>query len=241
MKALASAIRKHRTLLFFDLEATQISHELIEIGAYRVTIRDDFSIKKIFKPYHAYCKPKHRIGHVVSKLTGITEKTIADKGISYREVLNGLQKYLGKEFKDVLLVCYGDQDPRIFQSSMENNLDASRDVSHYLSHHCFNFSAFLSQYIRDENNNVMSLSRMVDHLGLQFEGAAHGALADAKNLLNLYVTFLERPDLVVKDYKLRLTRNPDVPPALRAVATMLNEGKTITPEEYEKIVLETIL
>ena len=241
MKALANAIRKHKTLLFFDLEATQTSHELIEIGAYRVTIRDDFSIKKIFKPYHAYCKPKHRIGHVISKLTGITEKIIADKGISYREVLNGLQKYLGKEYKDVLLICYGDQDPRIFQSSMENNLDANRDVSRYLSHHCFNFSAFLSQYVRDENNNVMSLSRMVEHLGLKFEGTAHGALADAKNLLNLYVTFLEHPELIVQDYKLRLTRNPDVPMTMRRVAAMLNEGKTVTPEEYDKIVEETIL
>lgn len=236
MKDLLRIIGERKTLLFFDLEATQITHECIEIGAYRVTLKDDLTVKKIFKPYHAYVRPKHRIGSVVTKLTGITEKTIADKGISYREMLGGLQKYLGKEFGKCLFVCYGDQDPRILQASCENNMDAPRDVSRFVSRHCFDFEAFTGRFIRDEKGNYLSLSHICELFGLDFEGTAHGAQADAKNLLNLYSAFLSRKDIVQREYEMILARGNNVPPPVKAVLDRLNKGQTVTPEDYRRIV-----
>ena len=240
MKDLHRIFGERRTLLFFDLEATQVSHELIEIGAFRVTLNEDLSIKKVFKPYHAYVKPKHRIGAVVTKLTGIDEKLIERKGISYREVLTGLQKYLGKEFNRTLLVCYGDQDPRILQASSENNMDASREMSRYLSRHCFNFEVYLGNFFRDDNGNFLSLSNICNRMGLEFEGVAHGATADAKNLLNLYVAFLEKPELTIEGYKHVLTATHSIPAPLREVAKRLLNGQTVTPEEYDYIVKESL-
>ena len=240
MKDLQRIIGNRRSLLFFDLEATQVSHELIEIGAYRVTLNDDLSIKKVFKPYHAYVKPKHRIGAIVTKLTGITEKIINEKGISYREVLSGLQKYLGKQFGETLFVCYGDQDPRILQASSENNMDASREVSRYISRHCFDFLAFLGRFVRDENTNPLSLTHMCELFGLTFEGTAHGATADAKNLMNLYEAFLAKPEVVKESYKRLLSHLNGVPTPLRKLVSKLNSGETITPAEYDAIIQESL-
>ncbi|MBQ9457764.1 MAG: exonuclease domain-containing protein [Bacilli bacterium] len=240
MKDLAKHIGDRRTLLFFDLEATQISHEAIEIGAYRVSLNDDYSIRKVFRPYQAYIKPKHRIGQLVTKLTGITEDTIAKKGISYREMLNGVRKYLGKEFGKTLFVCYGDQDPRILQASSENNMDADRETSRFMSRHCFDFLAFLGQYIRDDHNNPLSLTHMCERFSIQFEGKAHGALADAKNLLSLYEAFLTKKDVVKESYKRLLSATGSVPPPVKKILNRLSEGKTVTPEDFDRMVEESL-
>ena len=239
MKDLKRLLGDKRSLLFFDLEATQFSHEMIEIGAIRVFIRDDYSIKKEFKPYHAYVRPKHRIGSVVTKLTGINEKTL-EKAISYREVLNGLKKYLGKEFGKTVFVCYGDQDPRILQATIENNLDADKETSRFIMKHCFDFLKFFSQYVRDDHNCYLSLTRACEAMEVPFEGKAHGALADAKNLMNLYSAFLKRSDLIELQYRKVLAKGGDLPAPIVTLINRLNKGETITQEIYHQIIKESL-
>lgn len=239
MKDLKRLIGDRRTLLFFDLEATQFSHEMIEIGAIRVTIKDDYTFKKVFKPYHAYVHPKHRIGSVVTKLTGITEETL-EKAISYREVLNGLKKYLGKEFGKTVFVCYGDQDPRILQATVENNLDADKETSRFIMKHCMDFLKFFSQYVRDEKNCMLSLSRACEVMAIPFKGKAHGALADTENLMNLYDAFLKNPQMVEGEYRKLLGRGASLPTPVAQVIARLNKGETVTPEIYQQIVKESL-
>lgn len=46
MKALNKHLNNVKTLCFLDLEGTQFSHEMIAIGAVKVSIRKDGSVKR---------------------------------------------------------------------------------------------------------------------------------------------------------------------------------------------------
>ena len=65
MKALNKHLNNVKTLCFLDLEGTQFSHEMIAIGAVKVNIRKDGSIKKIHRGIYTLVKSKNR---VVNKL-----------------------------------------------------------------------------------------------------------------------------------------------------------------------------
>ena len=41
VKQLERALRGKKVLVFLDLEGTQFTHEMIEIGAYKVFLKDD--------------------------------------------------------------------------------------------------------------------------------------------------------------------------------------------------------
>jgi hypothetical protein len=65
MKALRKAIKDKRVLVFVDLEGTQFTHEMIEIGAYVAYLDDDLHIKKHDKGFTTYVKATNPIGRVV--------------------------------------------------------------------------------------------------------------------------------------------------------------------------------
>ena len=46
MQALEKILKGRKSLCFIDLEGTQFSHEMIAIGAVKVDVRRDGSIKK---------------------------------------------------------------------------------------------------------------------------------------------------------------------------------------------------
>ncbi len=240
MKPLRDRIRNKKALCFIDLEGTQLSHEIIEIGAYRVTLKKDGSFNKVYPPFKRYVIPKHRIGSFVTKLTGITEKQIDREAISYRQMLNDFVKYLGRDFESTLFIAYGNQDGAMFTHSAENNLDASEEISRRISKNVFDFSAFLGAYLRSESNNIYSLEHACEHFNISFQGQAHDALADAKNLMLLYQKVDEQPELVAKEYKRTLTTAPQTPRPLRILLRKLKEKKTITEQDWDEAIVESL-
>ena len=240
MKDLARALRGHKCLVFIDLEGTQVSHEMIEIGAYKVLLRDDLTIKKVFKPYSSYVLAKHRVGHIVTDLTGITDFKLKKEGKPFRQVQQALQKYLGKDYKNCLFISYGSQDAKIFLTSAENNMDASMEEARYVAHHFLDFAEFVGKYVRDQNGNILSLTHCLSAFGVDFEGAAHDATVDAYNLLLLYKAFLENKDVVLREYKLQLNRIGHCPAPLLATLRALLRGETVTPERFDEFVRESL-
>ena len=91
MQALEKILKGRKSLCFIDLEGTQFSHEMIAIGAVKVDVKRDGSVKKIHKGYYTLVKPKSRIGKVVTDLTGITEKDVKEKGVPFRIVMRDLK------------------------------------------------------------------------------------------------------------------------------------------------------
>lgn len=241
MKAIHRILKGAHCLLFLDLEGTQTSHEMIEIGAYKVILRDDGTVKKVFKPYHAYVLAKHRIGPVVTKLTGLTDLKVRREGIPFRLVQQQLKKYLGRDYETCIPVAYGTEDAHIFLCSAENNMDASMEDARAFARRFFDFADFFGQYVRGSDGNILSLTRALNAMEVSFEGTAHNAQDDAYNLFLLYQAFVLRPDLIRKYYKNALTRNPRIPRCLRKVAEKLNNGETVSPEEWDAFAQEELL
>ena len=240
MKDLDKALRGKRCLLFIDLEGTQMTHEMIEVGAYKVLLKPDGMIKKIFKPYHAYVMAKHRVGPIVTKLTGITDLKLKKEGVPFRTVQAQLKKYLGKDFNDCLLVSYGSQDAQIILRSAENNMDASTEEARFLARHFFDLAEFIGRFVRGEDGNILSLTNALKAFDVPFEGTAHNAQDDAYNLFLLFKAFLERPEKVHENYKRVLARQSHYPAPVLRVIRALGEGKTVTPEDWDTFTLEAL-
>ena len=240
MKELKRIIKDRRCLLFIDLEGTQITHEMIEIGAYKDILKDDLTPKKVFKPYHAYVLAKHRVGPIVTKLTGITDMKLKKEGIPFRAVLDGLKKYLGKDHDQALLVSYGAQDAHIILASSENNMDASTDEARFLARHFFDLGDFAARFVRDDAGNMLSLTNALKMFEVPFEGTAHCALDDAYNLFLLYKALLERRDILKNRYKDVLGKQHHLPTPIRTVVNMLTSGETITPEVWDRLVEDSL-
>ena len=240
MKDLRKVLKDKRCLVFIDLEATQASHEMIQIGAYKVYLNDDLLIKKCFKPFQTYVKAKHHVGKYVTDLTGITDLMIKREGVSYRVALNSFKKYCGKDFYRSLFVVYGNSDASIFRASMENNLDASKEDTIHIVKHIFDFCFFAFKFIQGDDGNPLSLKRILDVFGVPFDGQAHDALADAKNLMHLYQAMLKSPNIMLREYKKTLSHFVGQNQLVTEVIHRLGNGKGITPEEFEAILKDTL-
>lgn len=235
MKSLKKLIGNRKSITFLDLEGTQFSHEMIAIGAVKVDIRKDLSIRKIHKGYHSLVIAKNKIGKVVTDLTGITENNLKEKGKPFRVIINELKKYLGFDFTRTLFVTFGNHDLRIIAQSLAHNMDAPKEDVRLIIKHSFDLAEFISRYIRDENNNTYSLAHMLEVFKVEFKGTQHDPMADALNLAYLYEAFLKNPEIVKEKYKIVLKNNRHLPEPMNEVVASLLKGETITPEYFEKL------
>lgn len=241
MKALERIIKDRRALVFLDLEGTQFSHEMIEIGAYVCILNDDLSVKSVCPPYKSYVLAHHPIGSLVSKMTGINEKKLQDEGRDFTIVMSEFKHYVGKYWGRCLFVTFGSHDLRIINQSVLNAYKPDVEISRTINKNHFDFSAFLSQYIQDPNGNPLSLTNYLKVYEVPFEGQAHDALADAYNLIDLYKAFLSRNDINEREYKKSLSHLHHLPTPVSKVLKKLNEGKNILPEDWDKAVKESFL
>ena len=239
MKTLENEIKGIRTLVFLDLEGTQFSHEMIEIGAYRVSLRDDLTIKKVHRPFKSYVKAKHGIGRVVTKLTGITEETLQKKGVPFRVVQQELKRYLGRDWSKCLFVTFGSHDLRIIMQSALSNLDSNADAAHYVVKHDFDLQDFIARYVKDDNGNPLSLTNYLKVYHIPFEGQAHDAETDAYNLMLLYKAFIANPAINEMEYKKTLSRLHHLPIPVQHILSKLTNGNSITPKDWDDEVKES--
>ena len=127
----------------------------------------------------------------------------------------------------------------IFQRSLEENEDASEVIVKYINKNNIDFSAFLSPYVQDLNGNPLSLANYLKVFGVQFEGRAHDALADAYNLMDLYKAVLEKPNVLIEEYAKTLTHYHHAPLPVAKIIKKLTEGESVTPEDWDIAIAET--
>lgn len=240
MIALDKSINHAKVLCFLDLEGTQFSHEMIAIGAVKVYLRRDKTIKRIHHGYYTLVKPKNRIGKVVTDLTGITENDVKKNGVSFRVAIEQLRKYMGRDFSKCVFVTFGSHDLRILAQSLAHNLDAKKeDVQLIIKHH-FDFAEFASSYIKDEKNNTYSLANLLKLFNVEFKGTQHNALADAVNLAYLYDAFLKNKGIVKDEYKKVLAMSRHLPEPIRNVVQDLVDNKNVTPCDFEDYIEKSL-
>lgn len=240
MKELEKRIQHRRFLCFLDLEGTQFSHEMIAIGAVKVDLAKDMTIKKYHKGFYSLVKAKNKIGKIVTDLTGITEDMTKKDGVSFRVAINELKKYLGRNFSKTLFVTFGSHDLRILAQSLAYNLDANKDDVHLMIKHSFDLSEFISTFVKDENGNTYSLSNMLKVFNVDFKGTQHDAYADALNLAYLYDAMLKNKDILKVEYKKVLGQMRHLPEPIHNVIVQLLKGENVTPDDFEELVKKSL-
>lgn len=241
MKELRKRLANHKVLCFLDLEGTQFSHEMIAIGAIKVEIRKDLSIKKIHKGYYSLVLPKNKIGGIVTDLTGIKEEDIRKNGKRLRNVISELKKYLGREFSKTVFITFGNHDLRILAQSLAYNLDAPKEDIHIMIKHNFDFAEWISGYVKDENNNTYSLTNLLKVFNVDFVGKQHDALADTLNLVYLYQEVLRRKDILEEEYRKVLVKYRHLPaPLHEMIMTLVIDKKDITPQLFNELIKKAI-
>jgi hypothetical protein len=86
----------------------------------------------------------------------------------------------------------------------------------------------------------LSLVHYLELFGVNFEGQAHDALADAKNLISLYDAFCKRPELVALRYEETLSQITHLPMPIALVLKELGKGNVVTPEMYQEAIKESL-
>ncbi len=234
-KKLLKCLRGNKVLVFLDFEGTQFSHEMIAIGGLTVTIDPKTGrIKKRKDPFKIYVRAHNKIGGYVTNLTGISEQTLKEKGVVFDTAMKALKKYVGINFKKATYVTFGNHDLRILNQSIAYNLAYPKEVTSQIQKNYFDYSAFISEYIRDEKGNPLSLVHYCELFGVPEAGAAHDPEVDAINLANLYDAFLVNTNLVVAEYKKHLKlHNSNLPAPIAKAVVRLVSGETVTAQEFE--------
>ena len=240
MKALDKHLNYVKTLCFLDLEGTQFSHEMIALGAVKVSIRKDGTIRKIHRGIYTLVKAKNKVGSVVTDLTGITDAQLKKDGISFRQTIDMLKKYMGRDYSKCKYVTFGSHDIRIISQSQAYNLDVKKEDVQILIKHNFDLSEFLSTYVKDENNNNYSLANFLKVFHLEFKGTQHNALMDAVNLAYLYDAFLKNKDIVKEEYIKVLAKMRHLPDPVHDVLQQLVEKKNVSYDDFENYVDQSL-
>lgn len=240
MKDLKNIIKKRKIVAFLDLEGTQISHEIIEIGLVKVSLKDDLSIKKEYKGLKLFVLPKKPIGNIVTSLTGLTDNYVKKEGIPFKDALSQIKKYMGSDYEKSLFFTYGNQDAVMFIKSYNENKDASFIDARFMASHCYDLSKFFSTYFSGKDGNPISLEKLAKSLNVAYRGNAHDALIDAYALLDIYKAYLNKKELVAKNYQESLANKTSWPKCIRKIILDLNNGKAVAPEQFKKYIEEEL-
>lgn len=240
MKKLERLLKNHKHLVFLDFEGTQYSHEMIAIGAVAVSLDKENKIKKMKKPFKIYVKAKNKIGKYVIDLTGITEDMLVKEGVAFSKAMEELKKYVGLSFKKSTFITFGNHDMRILNQSIAYSLTYPKDICSQIQKNYLDYSAFISEFIRDDKGNPLSLVHYCEYFGVPEAGTAHDPEIDAINLANLYNAFLENKDLVLEGYKKVLARQNHLPEPVLYAVRKLTAGEAVNAEEFEQKMKEYI-
>lgn len=233
MKKLLRNFKKRKHIVFFDLEGTQHSQEMIAIGAVLCTIDKYGRISKMRDPFKIFVKPKNRVGKFVVNLTGITDAMLEKEGVSFLEAMKALKKYCGVNWKKCMFVSFGNHDIRILNQSIAYNINAPKDLCHQIHANYWDFGGYITNFVKDENGCMMSLVHYCELFNVDIHTPAHDPEADAINLAKLYDKFVTDKDLVLQEYKKVLANNKKLPEPVLAVIKKLAEGNSVTPSDFE--------
>ena len=240
MKKIERLLKGRKYIAFVDFEGTQFSHEMIAIGAVLVTLDKNDRVKTYKEPFRIYVKAKNKIGSYVVNLTQITEEKLKEDGVLFNTALTEFKKYLGTKWKKCLFVTYGNHDLRILNQSIAYNFHYPKDFCSQFQKNYADFAAFISEFVRDENGNPLSLVHSCQLFGVDLAEPAHDPVSDAVNLARLYDAFLKNSDIVEEQYKKAVLHTNHFPEPIKQVLSKLSEGQDVSASDYEEFVKEYI-
>ena len=154
--------------------------------------------------------------------------------------MKDLKKYCGVHFKGSSFITFGNHDMRILNQSISYNLDSPKELCQVIKSNYVDFQSIISEFIKDDKNNVLSLTHYLELFGLQFDGTAHDPEYDAVNLARLYDAFMRRSDVVQEEFIKNMKRMSFNPAPVDKVIKKLLNGEAVTPEEFIEYTKEYI-
>ena len=240
MKKFERLLKGHKSLVFLDFEGTQFSHEMIAIGAMHVSIDRNGYIKKHKKPFRIYVKAHNRVGKIVTDLTGITDEMLKQKGVSFYTAMSELKKYCGLAFRKSSFITFGNHDMKILSSSISYSFDFPKEIVQCIQQNYIDFSAFISEFMRDEKGNPLSLVKYCAAFGVKEAGPAHDPAVDAENLGWLYDATMKKSAILLEEYKKVLKSFNHFPQPVNNVIKKLANDEDVTYKEFEKEIKDYI-
>ena len=234
MKKFEKLLKGHKSLVFLDFEGTQFSHEMIAIGAVHVVIDRHGYIKKHKKPFRVYVKAHNRVGKIVTDLTGITDDMLKQQGVSFYTAMNELKKYCGLAFRKSSFITFGNHDMKILSSSISYSFDFPKEIVQSIQQNYIDFSAFISEFMRDDKGNPLSLIKYCDAFEVKQAGPAHDPAVDAENLAWLYDATMRKSYILTEEYKKVLKSFNHFPVPVSNAIKKLANNENVTAEEFEK-------
>lgn len=240
MKKLEKLLKNKKCIVFLDFEGTQFSHEMISIGAIACTINANGRVRKYHKPFEVYVKCKNKIGKYVINLTGITEEKLIKDGIEFSKAMVELKKYCGVNFKRAAFATFGTHDIRIINQSIVYNVDAPVEICRHIQKNHIDISEIISEFVKDDNGNPMSLVNYCKLFNIKEAGPAHNAGVDAINLAHLYESFIEEKSLVLEEYKKVIRKMKHLPAPISHAISKLAIGEDVLAKDFENELKEYI-
>ena len=234
MKKFERLLKGHKSLVFLDFEGTQFSHEMIAIGATHVIIDRHGYIKKHKKPFKVYVKAHNRVGKIVTDLTGITDEMLRQKGVSFFTAMSELKKYCGMSFRKSSFITFGNHDMKILSSSISYSFDFPKEIVQCIQQNYIDFSAFISEFMRDDKGNPLSLIRYCEAFGVKESGPAHDPAVDAENLAWLYDATMRKSDILLDEYKKVLKSFNHFPQPVSNIVKKLANDEDVSYKEFEE-------
>lgn len=240
MKKLLRSIGKEKIVVFLDLEGTQFSHELIALGAFKTKLKRDGTFARLDKGFQIYVKSLNPIGKFVEKLTGITEMTLVDKGVNYVEAMAAFKKYVGRDYKKAKYITFGSHDIRIFSQSELQSGASADGFFEIIKHNHVDLSKIISEYIKDDKNNPLSLTNYCKLFNVTLSGTEHEALSDAKNLAYLYNAVIKNPEIVSREYMKIIESGRGMPRPIQKLIKKMREDGKVEATDLDRFVKEEI-
>ncbi|NLZ15598.1 MAG: hypothetical protein GXY27_02830 [Erysipelotrichaceae bacterium] len=236
MKKFERLLKGHKSLVFLDFEGTQFSHEMIALGAFQATTDSRGFIKKTKKPLKIYVKAHNRVGKIVTELTGITDEMLKEKGVTFFTAMQELKKYCGLSFKKSSFITFGSHDMKILNSSISYSFDYPKEIVQVVQQNFIDFNSFISEFMRDDRGNPLSLIKYCDAFGVKEVGIAHDPAVDAENLAWLYDATMRKSSILVDEYKKVLKNFNHFPAPVDTVIKKLAIGENVTYDEFEEAI-----
>ena len=234
MKKFERLLKGHKSLVFLDFEGTQFSHEMIAIGAVHVVIDRNGYIKRSKKPFKVYVKAHNRVGKIVTDLTGITDEMLKQKGVSFFTAMSELKKYVGLAFRKSSFITFGNHDMKILSSSISYSFDFPKETVQAIQQNYVDFSAFISEFMKDDKGNPLSLIRYCDAFDVKQVGPAHDPAVDAENLALLYDACMRKSNILLEEYKKVLKSFNHFPQPVCNVIKKLADNQDVTAKEFDE-------
>lgn len=169
--------------IIYDLEATcwenrpvQYKQETIEIGAVKLNY-----FGEVLGTFNRFIRPilHPRLSFFCTSLTNIDQKTV-DRADTFDRVIEDFQDWAEVFYEDYRLCAWGGFDEKMLFRDCELH-DIEPD---WLDGKCINIKRQFQELKRLKQ--PWGLKKTLEKTGFEFEGEAHRAITDAKNLVKIF-------------------------------------------------------